>query len=349
MLKKTVAEKCYDLTPEQKLTIICDYEACTSQIECARRNGVSIALLIMVLKEAGLPIRRAGKARLLSLERELQAVSLYSNGDRLDQVAEKLGVSPVTIMRVLQRHGIDRRKAWEITYERHMECMPRRHSLNDGAFSIATQQSAYWIGMMMADGSISSKKWSVSLRLATRDASHVESFRQFLESSHPIQKTDVNSRLSISSRRLWESLNAHGVTPRKTHTARATVLQNDRDFWRGVVDGDGSLSWDNRKRRSYPVISLVGSLPLLTQFVEFVSKNGISSRARANRHKSIFAVCFKGRLAISVIRILYTGADVVLPRKALLAEEMLRTCGDSASIPRGVSHTSPACVASIQS
>ena len=64
----------------------------------------------------------------------------------------------------------------------------------------------------------------------------------------------------------------YGFTPRKSWDGCITDqrLLNSRHFWRGMIDGDGSIGY--RKRDGYPLLSLVGTKIMIDQFRYFIYK-----------------------------------------------------------------------------
>jgi hypothetical protein len=100
-------------------------------------------------------------------------------------------------------------------------------------------------------------------------------------------------------------------------------LNND-DFWRGLVDGDGSLLWTNSKRpaRNYPRIRLLGSLAITTGFLNFC-RQFTPIAASVRPYCGIYDIAFTGEPARIIVRVLYASAPIALPRKAALAAAML--------------------------
>lgn len=61
--------------------------------------------------------------------------------------------------------------------------------VNHGAFDVVTNDAAYWIGFLFADGSVIKQKRGgalIQLRLSEIDRGQVEAFRRFLGSTHAI-------------------------------------------------------------------------------------------------------------------------------------------------------------------
>lgn len=130
-----------------------------------------------------------------------------------------------------------------------------RLAVNEKAFDELTPLSAYWLGFLMADGCVTrqseGRSLRLTLRLSVKDRAHLERFRDWIGSAHtiyekehadPAGKTQRSCCLQISSEPLCTALGKWGVVPRKTTRENPNPeLLNNRDFWRGCVDGDGSV------------------------------------------------------------------------------------------------------------
>lgn len=225
----------------------------------------------------------------------------------------------------------------------------RKYSLNESAFDYINEESAYWIGFLMADGCITNKG-VVRLMLAERDAAHVEAFKHFLNSTHKIAivnnqigfskklradplRRAINHpavRLIISSKYLCTALARYGVVPRKSLTAKVAHLDKNRHFWRGVIDGDGSLGLTKRDNSAY--IELTGSQQLTRQFAIFVqSEIGMLPSIFACKHSNSFKLNVSTRKAAQVIDILYGNCSIALPRKLEKAMKILSIYSERAT------------------
>jgi len=130
-----------------------------------------------------------------------------------------------------------------------------RLAVNEHAFDELTPLGAYWIGFLMADGCVNRESEGKSLRLmvrlSVRDRGHLERFREWIGSEHAIYEKDHidpagnpqrSCCLQISSEPLCAALGRWGVVPQKTGREQPVVeLIDNRNFWRGCVDGDGSV------------------------------------------------------------------------------------------------------------
>ncbi len=100
---------------------------------------------------------------------------------------------------------------------------------------------------------------------------------------------------------------SHDFTPNTRH-------ENDADFWRGVVDGDGSIEV---KKTGQIAISLVGSLPCVSAFAEWCRKIS-PTKATVRKHKSIYRFQVVGVYSMPILDALYADAPIALERKRLI-------------------------------
>jgi len=93
-------------------------------------------------------------------------------------------------------------------------------------------------------------------------------------------------------------------------------------FWRGVVDGDGSVMLTRGRR--YPCISLVGaSRALLNQFVAFLARRGLVAKNRSGG-SGRWQVAVYGESASRLAKILYTKTGPALARKRKTANKLMK-------------------------
>lgn len=200
----------------------------------------------------------------------------------------------------------------------------RTHTLNENAFDTLTEESAYWVGFLMADGCVSGRY--LRLGLAEIDLPHIEKLKTFLGSSHVVAYSPEGVyQFAVSSRRLASALAKYGVVPRKTHSAQVIGLEHNRHFWRGVIDGDGSLGIyrSGRNMLPRPRIQLVGSRELLTQFIAFVKARFPECRLNMTPSRSIYYVGTNGKFARALVALLYSDCSTYLGRKYDKAVEIL--------------------------
>lgn len=286
-------------------------------------------------------LRRAGLASTDSRVRKtdpVQLAEMYAEGKSAAVIGQELGVAVELVRLRLHAAGVAMRPAGG---------GGGRLACRDDAFDALTPEVCYWVGMLITDGCVTSDHKAVpdtiKLRLQSCDSDHILEFKKFAGSSaaatiangtHPIDESRIAAScgIRICSPHMVAALEKYGVVPRKTFVAEAKGgVEASRDFWRGCVDGDGSIgvTADNG-----PFVKFDGaSEKLVTQFRDFLKASGVRgehsiSRIQPGRHSLAvhikYSVKLGARSALDAIALLYADGVPVLPRKARLAKMMIR-------------------------
>lgn len=211
----------------------------------------------------------------------------------------------------------------------------RKYSLNESFFeSIDTEEKAYWLGFITADGNITTSGGAVKIVLQRRDIEHLRKFAMALNYTGRIIEYEKQNhrkaeqilpycRIVITSVRLARDLGVLGVLPNKCHTLKPWSGSDSlmRHYWRGLVDGDGTIV--KNKCNGLWKVSLAGNEFVIERFREFVAIH-CGSKATPKKYQGVlrFDVC--GRLMPqTVLRLLYENSTVSLDRKMELAQELL--------------------------
>jgi len=238
---------------------------------------------------------------------------LYMTGLSITSVARELNIGRTSCWNALRRRSLARDNT----------SIPR---LVDHTFfdTIDTEAKAYWLGFLTADGHVNDR--SVRLQLANKDTAHIHLFAKALGSTHSISSSGGKSQIAISSRKLATSLQLLGFDTNKTETAHPVTLapQLERHYWRGLVDGDGSVSWLTSTRHRggrMAWVRLVGTAKIVDGFTAFVNKT-INIYVKRQKHSSIWVVDYRCKSAKRVAKLLYASATIALPRKQGTARKM---------------------------
>ena len=246
---------------------------------------------------------------------QARIIELYKSGESPAQIAQQLQVSTPTVYQWLHRLGVALRE-WPGCQIRH------------DAFDEITPEAAYWIGFLFADGSVGQDGRSrrISIRVPERDRKHLVKLRAFLNSTHLISvapagnfggyRSKPSVRIMFTSERLAQQLLSLGRYEGQIND----LLIQSRDFWRGVVDGDGSLGV---LATGYAYFGLVGSRRLLEAFSSFLKSNDLGAKMTIRADKTIFQVATAGHTAEKIVAFLYRDATVALDRKAITAAKIV--------------------------
>ena len=112
--------------------------------------------------------------------------------------------------------------------------------------TIDTEEKAYWLGFLYADGSVGSTDNRIELGLAEKDLKHIEKFRDFTGIFNKIsyRATTKSYRYAFKSIPCKEDLIKQGCVPKKSLILKFPTEDQVpphliRHFIRGYFDGDG--------------------------------------------------------------------------------------------------------------
>lgn len=211
----------------------------------------------------------------------------------------------------------------------------RRHFFNQAYFDqIDTEEKAYWLGFLYADGANCDKAANVSMGLAECDAYMLGHFQRAIGSDHKIYikrssgyaGTPIHC-LIVCSRYLCDSLSKQGCTPRKSLTLQFPTEEQvpkhlARHFIRGYFDGDGSIStgYKQNKKTATAYVSVISSHKFCESIKEIVNKDvpigGVIKTHRCASGREVFYYVLNGgNQVIAFMDWLYKDATISLDRK----------------------------------
>lgn len=236
--------------------------------------------------------------------------SLYKETKSCYIIANGLGVSPQTIYRVMDIYEI----------KRSQNIGNKKHSFDEYYFeSIDSEQKAYWLGFIMADGCVYRGKgnsYRLQINLKYDDLSHLNKFQQSIGSDYNIQIKEVNrhkvAQLKVNSTIMCKHLIKHGVVERKSLVCEMPSLNEDLipHFIRGYFDGDGSIQFSVNQKVS-KMFSICGGEPMLNSINNWLN---LSFRKHTNKELYEIYTCNPQKM-IDVHDLLYRQATIFLSRK----------------------------------
>lgn len=246
-----------------------------------------------------------------------QAIEMYKSGKSMLEIQAELKLTWSTVRDILDTAGVDMRSLSQQGVITH------GNTLDDTVFNELTEESLYWMGLIYADGHVHRSGWyGVELCLHTDDIELLWKFGKFLKSNREPKKVKTSNCATfiIGSEVIHKRLVGLGFTPDKSYTGVPhESLKHSRDFWRGVIDGDGSLQagkWylDKGMRR---ILSLCGTEATCEGFKEFVLENGIITKASVRKipNESTWVISYDSSVAEKVAELLYKDSIIYMERK----------------------------------
>lgn len=194
---------------------------------------------------------------------------------------------------------------------------------------------AYIIGVIATDGNLSSDLRH--LIITSKDFEMVKNCKEYLELTNKITRASRGGSkekkyymLQFGDRNFFEFLLGLGLTPRKSKTMAELKIPKNYfpDFFRGCIDGDGSLSISAHPESKHPQYKmrlcsasndfLIWILRLCKETFD-VTGGSISKTDRS----SVFTLTFGKSDSIRISKMIYLKNVLCLSRKKKIALKML--------------------------
>lgn len=219
-------------------------------------------------------------------------------------------------------------KEYGITPKSNSERVRKDNTFEQNFFNlINTEEKAYWLGFLYADGYVSTEKDYTRLKL--KDLDHVEKFKNSLNYKGKILK-DSNivegvkreyPMIALWSKKFKEDLIKLGCFPKKSlilkfPTEEQVPFHLINHFIRGYFDGDGSVSTFYRKSQKSLILStnFVGTYDFLKELQKIFNEKSKNAIHKAP-NKEAYVVHFYLNESILLYDFMYNNATIYLDRK----------------------------------
>lgn len=205
---------------------------------------------------------------------------------------------------------------------------------------IDTEEKAYILGFLCADGCVSKNKNHVGISIQGRDLDVIEKLKFHLKSDVPIKHRIYKEKeyvsIGISSKELCNDLKKWGCVPLKS--SRLKWIDKIKDellchFVRGYCDGDGHVGfWFYKGKYLKSTVSFTSTEDFCTGLRNlFLSKLGITCYT-SQRHKKIRPNSNNRTIEISgnkqnlkILNWMYSGSSIFMNRKKKKFDEFIKT------------------------
>lgn len=224
----------------------------------------------------------------------------------------------------------------------NVETNRRLKKFNDKFFEVIdTEEKAYWLGFLLADGSICKNKDIISIGLSSVDKEHLVKFTKAINSNHNIcdymannnvtNKKYETSDLVITSKKMKDDLAKYNIVPNKTKEEKPCILRDDliRHYIRGFFDGDGWITSYNRRpqdrcKNQKWEIGFGSSYEMINYISNHLSKE-LKIAYKEPKKNCIYRIRYSSNIDIEkIIDYLYKDATVYLDRKHEKADSFCR-------------------------
>lgn len=295
----------------------------------------------------------------ISEEKIQKAIELYNNGYSLMKITRELKLDKNTLSKQLEKRGIRKRKKRGRKYTQFDNQILEYYKNNESIYNISlkfgistnavtnclidhnvldsnrttrsnkydknifkmidTEEKAYWLGFLYADGYVDINK-GIELTLKADDLEHIEKFKAFMKSNHKISyRKNVNAyRICITSQELAQDLTNLGCYQAKSLTLKFPTKEQVPEhlihhFMRGYFDGDGCICMNKKQL----IFSVLGTKEFLDKY-EKIILNVLNKNKPNKRHNDgkAYNIRYGGnKQCEKIFDFLYKDATIYLKRK----------------------------------
>lgn len=179
-----------------------------------------------------------------------------------------------------------------------------------------SSQEEYWVGYIRADGCIVRKPRGKVVIFAQKQIEPVQAFKDFIEHEGAIVRTNRTSNFGLNiMHKISSAKPAYALDNLGAKTELEPNLYTSKHFWRGLLDGDGTIMMINHYGRDYPTIAWSGSEHDMNMVSIWLGNLMNCKPPKVGKARSIFRVGINGGKAKFVALHLYDGEYSALPYK----------------------------------
>lgn len=234
-------------------------------------------------------------------------INLYQSGMGTGEIGKKFGgVATATIRNLLRKNNV---------YIRTLAEQQRFHFPRDSNYfeTINTQEKAYWLGFLYADGNINQKTNEIRLNLQEQDEDALIKFRNAIKAKNNLidsqkkvkDKIYYMKSFSIKDQKLKNDLINLGCIPKKSLVATFPNIESKYylSFIRGYFDGDGSIHYTTTKtnHRNYR-ISFLGTKEMIDKIKQILEVEHLATQ----KNNSYYILQINGNKQLkNILNIIY--------------------------------------------
>jgi len=254
-------------------------------------------------------------------------IRLYQETQSTYKTAEILGIDRNIVYRTLR----------SLNFPMKGKSGPRQENkikMNETFFSVIdTEEKAYWLGFIAADGCIRKNKsgsHELSIHLAEKDVEHLVAFRKAIQSEHTISVRQNgkyrSAKIQIIRKQMTDDLMKLGIVQNKTFEPFHIPEPFMNHWLRGLFDGDGSF-WIRKRPGLKQQIAFSFTCATMQQ-IELICSifiaNNILGGSVYQAEKNAYHFSFEGNKKVaSIVKLLYDNPTIYLERKRLIIEGLI--------------------------
>lgn len=303
------------------------YKQGMTQPDIAKMYNCSVSTISSIMKKMNIETRLGGSKNTKSVV--LRMHEMYKNGKLLREIADEFHTTRATVSKLLKKNGfeVDR-----FTYH-----------FNEHYFDqIDSQDKAYILGLLWADGHNRVDRGSVILELQEDDKELLEKINNITENERPLRKVALNDKNPSWKNQynlLWQSkylsnvLNQYGMCQRKSLVLKFPDWIDKElypHFIRGYMDGDGCVCCMKQNHKIQ--VSMVGTRMFLENVQKICDDIGVKTYiihdTRANEVICTLAIA-SNVCSMRFLNWIYNNANLKMERKYNKYQQFLNSINNS--------------------
>jgi hypothetical protein len=201
------------------------------------------------------------------------------------------------------------------------KCAWSKFNYYNDFFKTLTSESAYILGFLYSDGNLTKNRNSFQITQHKNEEYLLKVISSYIREEYQVidlKGTNLN-RIVFNNQILYNDLLSWGLYPNKSSSIVVHEdLKLNKDFWRGMIDGDGCLNLNKNSIR----LIMYGTENICTTFKSFceqvLGENLLSNVLEDKRNYSFKFCSFtvSGQKAIKVLDCIYENkSDLYMERK----------------------------------
>lgn len=273
-------------------------------------------------------LRKAGITNLNSPIDENLVISKIKNGLDAKQIAQETNLKLSKVYYIAKKYNLHFVRKY-------------KYYIDESIFNtIDSEEKAYWLGFLYADGYISKDKSLITLTLSSKDREHLIKFANFLKTNSPIRDYKVKgnrgtltkesynaSSINIYSNIIKDDLITLGCINKKSLILtfpKEKLIPKEfiRHFIRGYFDGDGSVfishehHWRNQTLTDVIHWRFIGTLDMLENIKKQINIPIGKISRKKDSCKNTYELAYKRtKWSKTFYNYLYKNSTIYLDRK----------------------------------
>ena len=184
---------------------------------------------------------------------------------------------------------------------------------------IDTEEKAYWLGFLYADGNVSKSEDKIELSLAEVDLKHIQKFKEFMGIENKIcyREQQKAYRISFRSQSCKQDLIDKGCVPAKSLILKfpneeQVPKELIRHFIRGYFDGDG---WFTNTEKCFQT-GIIGTKEFIEGTFKYLEENNIKTTCKIFNKGNVFKYNLNSYYDVKkFLNWIYKDSNIYLDRK----------------------------------